>query len=322
MDRAGLIGAGRRLWLIVAAFAVLYVIWGSTYVAIKFAIRTLPPLGMAGARFLVAGAIMYGFARWRSAAAPTRVQWAGAAVVGLLLLAGGNGLVVLGQRSVPSGITSLIIAMQSIWIAALSAAVPGMRPAGWRAWCGLAVGLAGLAWLVGAGGDGVALTGAAILLGASLSWALGTVAGQTLQRHGVTTPSLVLGTGMQMLAGGGALLVLSGIRGEWAVGLGEPSLASVAGWAYLVVFGSIVGFTAYVWLLTQVSASAVATYAFVNPIVAVLLGWWLAGEALTWETAGAAAVIVGGVAMIILDGFRGGVARAEAGDASADAPGP
>ncbi len=304
----------RRLWLIVAAFAALYVIWGSTYLAIRFAIETLPPLGMAGSRFLVAGAIMYAFARWRGTASPTRSQWIAAAVVGVLLLLGGNGLVVLGQRTVASGVAALIIATQSIWIALLVMAVPGARRAGWRAWAGLVLGLAGLVWLLGVDGSGVDLGGAGLLVAASLSWSIGTVVGQGLQKRGVSTPSLVLGTGMQMLAGGAALLVASAIRREWGADVLSASAASAAGWAYLVVFGSIVGFTAYVWLLTQVSASAVATYAFVNPVVAVLLGWGIAGEALSGRAVSAAGVIVAAVAMIILDGWRARNGSGRAGD--------
>ncbi len=306
MDERGATGA-RRTWLIVAAFAALYVIWGSTYLAIRFAIETLPPLGMAGSRFLVAGAIMYGFARWRGTVSPTRSQWIAAAVAGVLLLLGGNGLVVLGQRTVASGVAALIIATQSIWIALLVMAVPGARRAGWRAWAGRVLGLAGLAWLLGVDGSGVGgvdLRGAGLLVAASLSWSIGTVVGQGLQKRAVSTPSLVLGTGMQMLAGGAALLVASVIGRESWAGVPSASGASVAGWLFLVVFGSIVGFTAYVWLLTQVSASAVATYAFVNPVVAVLLGWGIAGEALSGRAVSAAGVIVAGVAMIILDGWR------------------
>jgi drug/metabolite transporter (DMT)-like permease len=171
-----------------------------------------------------------------------------------------------------------------------------------------------LAWLLGVDGSGVDLRGAGLLVAASLSWSIGTVVGQGLQKRGVSTPSLVLGTGMQMLAGGAALLVVSAIKGEWGSDVVSASVASVAGWAYLVVFGSIVGFTAYVWLLTQVSASAVATYAFVNPIVAVLLGWGIAGEALSGRTVSAAGIIVAGVAMIILDGWRERNGAARAGD--------
>ncbi len=294
----------RRAWLIIGAFAALYIIWGSTYLAIKYAIQTLPPLGMAGTRFVLAGAIMYAWARWRGTPNPTRRQLAAATVVGLLLFPCSNALVVLGQRTVPSGIASLIIASQTIWIAALSGVVPAARRVGWRSWVGALVGLAGLGWLLGFDAGRIDAFGATLLVIAALNWSVGSVVGQGLQRRGLSSPSLVMGTAMQMLAGGVGLLVFSTCRGEWAAGIGHASLASIAGWLYLIVFGSIIAFTAWVWLMSQVSASAVATYSFVNPVVALLLGWAIAGEVLSGRVAAASAVIVAGVALIVLDGLR------------------
>jgi len=283
------------------AFAIIYVVWGSTYLAIRFAIETLPPFLMASARFFIAGAMLYAWSRvFGGAARPTPAQWRATAVIGVLLLLGGNGLVVWAEYRVPSGIAALIIGIEPCIVVLLDWLRPsGVRPTG-RVVAGLVLGLAGLVWLVGPdailGGGRVDFFGAVALVLASLSWAVGSI----YSRH-ASMPSPFLASGMQMLAGGAALLLLG-------VALGEPaatawaavSAKSVLAWIYLIIFGSIVGFSTYIWLLRVTTLARASTYAYVNPIVAVLLGWLLADEPLTLRTLVAAAVIVGGVVLITL----------------------
>jgi drug/metabolite transporter (DMT)-like permease len=298
----------RTFWKIAAAMAVVYVIWGSTYLAIRFAIESLPPFGMAATRFLVAGGILYLWARWRGAARPSRIHWRSALVVGGFLLLGGNGGVVWAEQHVDSGLTALLVATEPLWIAILlwmrsKSERPGLRAVG-----GLLLGFLGLVLLVRPGGGGGAdLVGAGVLVLASLSWAWGSLYGQ----RAPVPESPLLTTGMQMLSGGALLLVLSVATGEPAAF--DPAAVtarSLLGVAYLVVFGSLVAFNAYVFLLRTASPVLVSTYAYVNPVVAVLLGWAFAGEPLTGWTLAAAAVILTGVALISTSKGRGKPAEA------------
>jgi drug/metabolite transporter (DMT)-like permease len=294
-------------WLLYGAFAIVYVVWGSTYLAIRFAIETLPPFSMAGARFLLAGAVLYFSARLAGAARPSVVEWRATAVVGVLLLVGGNGLVVWSEFRVPSGVAALIVAT----VPGFMVLVDWLRPGGARpavqVTIGLALGLAGMVFLIGPdsllGGGRADPLGVGALVLASLSWAIGSI----YSRHAAMPKSPFLSTAMQMLAGGAVLLGLGAVLGEPArAELNLASLRSMAAWAYLVVFGSIVAFTAYVWLLRASTPARVSTYAYVNPLVAVLLGYAFAGELLTWRTIIAASVIVSGVAMITLAPTRTG----------------
>jgi drug/metabolite transporter (DMT)-like permease len=290
---------------VAAAFAAVYLLWGSTYLAIRFAIETLPPLLMAGTRFLIAGALLYAFVRLRGTAAPPRRQWKAAAVVGALLLLCGNGGVVLAERTVPSGVVALLVALVPAWMVAIEWVRPaGVRPTG-RTLLGLVVGFSGMVLLVGpaelAGEGRIDLLGAALVLFGSAAWATGSIfaRGADLPRNALLT------TAMQMLAGG-ALLVLAGLaRGEAAgVDVAAFSTRSVLSFAYLVVFGSLVGYTAYIWLLGVTTVARVSTYAYVNPVVAVLLGWGLAGESLSLRVLAAAAVIIAAV-VVVTTGRRG-----------------
>jgi drug/metabolite transporter (DMT)-like permease len=284
------------------AFATVYVVWGSTYLAILYAIETLPPFSMAGVRFLVAGAVLYVWARWRGGAArPTAEQWRATAIIGLALLVGGNGLVVWSETRVASGVAALLVGSVPLFMVLLDWARPnGTRPGGWVA-LGLALGLLGLLWLVGPdsllGGGRADLLGAAALLAASFSWAAGSI----YSRHAAVPASPFLATAMQMLAAGVALLALGVALGEpWRFAPRAFSGASALALLYLIVFGSIVAFTAYVWLLRVSTPARVSTYAYVNPVVAVFLGWALAGEELTARMLVAALIIVSGVALITL----------------------
>ena len=287
---------------LIVAFFLVYVVWGSTYLAIRYAIETLPPFLMASTRFLVAGGLLYAWSRmFAGAARPGRAQWNATAVVGALLLLGGNGLVVWSEQRVPSGVAALVVAVVPVFMVLIDWLRPGgARPTA-RVVTGLVLGLLGVAWLIGpdslVGGGRVDLLGAAVLVLACLSWSLGSI----YQRHAPMPASPALSTAMQMLAGGVALLVVGSALGEFgSTNVAAFSLRSLLGLAYLIVFGSIVAFSAYVWLLKSSSPARVATYAYVNPVVAVFLGWALASEPLTPRMLGAAVVIVSGVALITL----------------------
>lgn len=281
---------------IALALATVYVIWGSTYLAIRFAIETLPPFGMAGVRFLVSGAMLYAWSRWRGAPRPSRVNWTSAALIGGLLLLGGNGGVVWAEQRVDSGLAALLVSTVPIWMVLFE----WLRRGGTRPTvgvvAGMALGFAGLIMLVRpSGGEGIDPLGAAVLLLACVSWAWGSLRSKYVQ----LPESPLMATGLEMLAGGSMLLVLGLLTGEASrfdpAGISTRSMLAMG---YLVLFGSLAGFTAYVWLLRVASPALVSTYAYVNPVVAVFLGWALANEPLTGGMVGAAAVILTGVALI------------------------
>lgn len=285
--------------LVAVALGIVYVVWGSTYLAIRVALETMPPFLMAAARFLVAGALLYAWAIRRGDRVQDRVgwpQWGSAFIVGGLLLFGGNGLVVWGEQTVPSGIAALLVATVALWLAVLGRIVDGERLR-WPAVAGLAVGFGGVAVLVQpSGAGGLDPVGTAAILVAALSWA-----GGSLWSRRLPLPRRPLvATAIEMLAGGTVLAVVGVAGGELGrLDLGAISGASLAALAYLVVFGSIVAFSAYVWLLRAATTSLVGTYAYVNPVVAVLLGWALLGEAVTARTLIAGTIIVAGVALIV-----------------------
>jgi len=290
--------------------ASVYIIWGSTYLAIAIAVQTLPPLFSAGLRFLVAGLVLLAVVAARRGLRIERAQLVGASIVGLLLLVGGNGFVVLAERTVPSGLTALIIASVPLWI------VIFRRIAGDRVhrstFVGVAVGFAGVAFLViGRGASGtIDPFGLGILLIATVSWALGTFIAPRLRMP----RDALLSTGLQQLAGGIVLVALGAAAGE--VAHLEPagwSTGSLVAMAYLVVFGSLVAFTAYSWLLQNAPVSLVATYAYVNPVIAVLLGALILAEPVTPSIVLGAAIIVAAVAFIVTrEGARQRAARLSA----------
>ena len=302
------VGSEARL---LAAFAAVYLIWGSTYLAIRFAIETLPPFLMAGVRFTIAGGLLYGWTRLRGAEAPLRVHWRSAAIVGGLLLLGGNGGVVWAEQTVPSGLSALIVAIVPLWMVLFDR---GRSEKPSRAvWLGLLLGFLGVGLLVGpnglGGGESVDLAGAGALVLASVFWATGSL----YARRSTWPSSQGLATGMQMFSGGVLLLALGALTGE--LGRVEPSAISgrsLLALAYLIVFGALVAFSAYVWLLRATTPAKVATYAYVNPIVAVILGSALAGERLSPRIAMAGGLIVAAVVLIV--GWRRtpGATRSEA----------
>jgi len=288
-----------RPWAIWPALFAIYVIWGSTYLAIRFAVETLPPFLMAGVRFLLAGSVLYAWRRARGDARPTAREWRSAAIVGGFLLVGGNGAVVWAEQRIVSSVAALLASTVPLWMVLLDLLRPGGRRPGWREIVGLLAGFAGVVVLVrptqseSAVGRVDLLGAAALILGAFL-WSIGSL----YSRRAPLPASPLLATGMEMLAGGVGLLLLGTLSGEW--GRLDPSTfaaRSLWGLAYLVVFGSWIAFTAYTWLLRVAPTPLVSTYAYVNPLVAILLGHLLDGDPLTIRTLLAAAVIVGSVAL-------------------------
>ena len=284
-----------RIW---AALGIVYVVWGSTYFAIRVAIQTLPPFLMAATRFLVAGGILFGLTAPRGDRASDPLgpaQWRATAIVGGALLLGGNGGVVWAELHIPSGAAALLIATVALWMTLLDRLIFGRRLPP-RAVAGIGLGLAGLALLVGRiDSGGIDPLGAAICALASLCWAAGSLYARTapLPRRPLVA------TSMQMLAGGALLLLVSLAIGEpraaHAASFSVPSLLALG---YLIVFGSLIAFSAYVWLLRHAPISLVATYAYVNPVVAVLLGWALLDELVTPRMAVAGTIIVCAVSLI------------------------
>lgn len=280
-------------------FGAIYVLWGSTYIFIKWGIETVPPMVLAGSRHLIAGILMYAWIRMRAGERPTRQHWGSATVLGALMLFGGNGGVTWAEQTVPSGMAALVIAAVPMWMTVLEWIRPRRhRPAG-RVIAGLVMGFGGIALLIGPGslgGDRIDKLGAVVLLGASLSWA----AGSLLSRHVRLPRTLVLSIAMQSIVGGALLLLAAIPAGNWAqFDWHDVSLRSGLSLAYLVVFGSIIGFTCYIWLLKVTTAARVSTYAYVNPVVALFLGWALGGENVSARSFLAASVIIAAVVMIV-----------------------
>jgi drug/metabolite transporter (DMT)-like permease len=282
------------------AFAVVYVIWGSTYLAMRVGIESFPPLLLAGSRHLVTGLILYPLLRWRTGERPTLTQWRTAAVTGCLLLLIGNGGVCVAELTVPSGVAALLVATVSLWMVLVDWLRPGgTRPLP-RVAAGIVLGFGGLALLVGpanlGGSKRIDPTGAGILVVASLAWACGSL----YSKHGSLPNSPMLGVAMQSLAGGIGLWIAGFFTGEMrALHLTTISLRSWIALAYLMIFGSMIGFTAYLYILKNSTAARVGTYAFVNPVVALFLGWLFVGESITLRTVMAAAVILTAVLLVI-----------------------
>jgi len=287
---------------VAVALLIVYFVWGSTYLAIRVAIETLPGFTMAGARFLLAGALLYAWGRWRGGAPPRREHLLPTLTLGALLLLGGNGGVVWAEHRIGSGIAALLVAVEPVWVALLAPLVAKTGRTSWKTFLGLGLGLVGVAALVldprGSDPSSVDLLGALAIVLAALSWAVGSL--WTLRAQ--LPASRAVATGAQMLAGGALLVVGGGLAGEWpAVEAARFSTASLVAFAYLVVFGSVIAFSAYGYLLRTAAPNIVATYAFVNPIVAVLLGWAVLSEPIGWRVAVATAVILGALALIFGD---------------------
>ncbi len=289
---------------IVAAFIAVYIIWGSTYLAISYAVETVPPFLMAGTRFLLAGLILYLWARLRGAHRPTRINWRASLIIGGLLLLGGNGMVSWAEQTVPSSLAALLISTVPLWMAVIEWIRPGGERPSIPVALGIVLGFVGVAVLFGpgsfSGASSVAIFATGVVIAASLSWA----AGSLYSRRAPLSSSAPLSNGMEMIAGGVLLLILGLATGETSqLHLDRVSLPSLLGLLYLIVFGSIIAFSAYIFILKAAPVSLVSTYAYVNPIVAVLLGVAFKGESLTSTTLIAAAIII--VAVIVITTFRG-----------------
>jgi drug/metabolite transporter (DMT)-like permease len=301
-------GASRlSIW---AALLAVYLIWGSTYLAIRIAVETLPAFLMASVRFLIAGGILFAFRRVLGDPTPSRAHWRSAAIIGVLMLVGGNGMVSFAEQRVPSGIAALMVGSAPLWMVALDLVIQRRRPGivgapsqfrpTRRTILGVLVGFIGIAILVSPSeltgmAGGVDVIGALVLTLASFCWAAG-----SLYSRGAELPaSPLLGTSMEMLAGGAGLLILGSLTGEWGqLHLASVSLASLGGLVYLILFGSLVGYTCYTWLLRSAPTALVSTYAYVNPLVAIFLGSLVAQEPVTPRVLIATAVILGAVVVI------------------------
>jgi drug/metabolite transporter (DMT)-like permease len=279
----------------------IYIIWGSTYLAIRFAVATIPPFLMGATRFLVAGGLLYLFRRSRGDPVPSQREWRGAGIAGLFLLTLGNGGVAWAEQRIPSGAAALLIGTTPLWFVLLDWLRPGGKWPGWPVLLSVLVGFAGIILLVGpgqlSGSAQLDLIGTAAVIFATVAWAAGSIYG----RSAVFPASPLMGTAAEMLVGGMGLLVLGTMTGEWSrLNLSQVAPSSLWGLAYLIVFGSWVAFSAYVWLLRVAPTPLVATYAYVNPVVAVFLGSVIANEPLYPRTLLAAAIIIGSVILTTL----------------------
>ena len=286
-------------WAIWAALIAVYLVWGSTYLAIRFAVATIPPFMMASARFLTAGVILFIWRRASGDSVPSKVEWRSAAIVGMFLLLGGNGGVVWAEKRVVSSVAALMVASTPLWMVLIDALRPGGKKPSVSAILGIVIGFIGIALLIGPeqliGGEGsVDLVGALVLLMAAFLWSLGSLYSRTAK----LPESPLLGTSMEMLVGGACLLLLSFITGEWhGLDLGAVTTTSWFSLGYLIAFGALVGYTSYTWLLRVAPTPLVSTYAYVNPVVAVVLGYFLADEPLTLRSLLATIIIVSAVVL-------------------------
>lgn len=290
---------GKRTMVLVC-FAAVYVLWGATYLGMRVAVESIPPHLMSGLRFFIVGAIFYPLFRLTSREKPTLSQWRTAIVVGVLLCLCGNGTVAWAERIVPSGLAALLVATVSLWMVLIEWLRPGGRRPAPRVLVGFVLGFIGMAILIGpkhlGGADRINPWGALALILASLAWASGSI----YSRHHPLPRTPLLAAGMEMLAGGVGLLLFSAIRGDLRdFHFANVTLRSWLGLLYLIVFGSALGFSAYAYILKHSTAARVATYAFVNPVVALLLGWLIANEPLSFRTLGASVVILAAVVLVI-----------------------
>jgi drug/metabolite transporter (DMT)-like permease len=283
---------------LVLAFAAVWIIWGSTYLAIAIAIQSIPPFALAAVRFILAGGALYLWARFRGVPNPTRLEWVWAAVLGALFFLVGNGVVVFVEQRVSSGLTALLVAMVSVWTAILEWLRPGGQAPTGAATVGIVLGFAGVALLLlpAGGGVEVPVLDAVLLIFSTFCWALASVLsrGATLPKETTMTAAAEMVCGAVWLS---LLALISGDAGR--LSLHQVSAASWAALLYLVVFGSLVAFTCFAWLLKVSTPAKVSTAGYVNPMVAVFLGWAFHGEQLTARSLAASLVIVAGVAMII-----------------------
>jgi drug/metabolite transporter (DMT)-like permease len=307
---------------VAAALLAVYLIWGSTYLGIRVMVETIPPFLAAGMRFVLAGAVLFLFVRIRGTPAPTRSHWKEATIAGGFLLVGGNGLVTFAEQTVPSGITSLIVAIVPLIVVVFEWVGPTHTKPTIGVLSGISLGLVGVAVLMDPTASGAARInplGAVLLLIASVLWSFGTL----YSRSAKLPDAPILAIGMQMLAGGALLLGTGVALGELGrIDIAAVSQRSAVAFVYLVLLGGLVGFPAYLWLIRNVQPALATTYAFVNPVVAVILGFIILAEPITGRTVLAAAVIITGVAIITQARSRVSAAKARkaAAEAAPDEP--
>jgi drug/metabolite transporter (DMT)-like permease len=290
----------RNRLLMVLAFAAVYVIWGSTYLAIRVGVRAWPPFLMSGLRFVTAGSLLYALLRARGVRAPTRAEWGHASIAGLLMLTGGNGLVTFAEKQVPSNLTALLVAGVPLHMALLDWARPGGKPPSRRVMIGIGVGAAGMALLV-SGGRATSHGVSALAIGAILLSGVVWAAGSLYARYGALNAHPVMAAAQQMLTGGAAMLVISAARGEpGVVARTGVTTESALALVYLTVFGSFVAFSAFGWLIKATTPARLSTVAYVNPVVAVVLGWAILDERLGARAIAGAGMIVCAVLVMTL----------------------
>lgn len=292
----------QKPWMIWMAMLAVYLAWGSTYLAIRFAVESMPPFLMAGTRYLLAGSVFYGLGRLRREPAASRVEWRSAAIVGLLLLLGGNGGVTWSEQRIPSGIAALVIGSTPIWITLLDALNPRGRKPGWQVVLGVLFGFGGVILLIDPaslvqGNQVYDLTSMLVLLLSAFLWAVGSL----YSREAHLPRSALMNTGLQMLAGAAGLWLMATFTGEWSLlEIRKITTLSAGALLYLIVVGSMVGYAAYIWLLRNAPTPLVATYAYVNPMIAIVLGSALAQEVFTARSLVAGAIIISSVVVINL----------------------
>jgi drug/metabolite transporter (DMT)-like permease len=286
-------------FLIIVAFFAVYFVWGTTYLAIKYAVETIPPFMMMAMRSLSAGAVMYIWGRSRGDADATRKELPSLVLIGFLFFLVGHGGLAWAQKTVPSGVAALLVASEPLMIALLEPLFTRQGGVGKRTLLGMLIGMAGVAVLLlpqGLDFENANLPGTFVILICAFSWSTGAVYSRIAK---LPRSSFITG-GLQLLSGGVMLIVVSFLLGEWSdFNLSQVSVRSWSGLAYLVLFGSIITFSAYTWLLTITSATRISTHTFINPIIAVLVGWAIGSEALTWEILIAAVLITGAVWIVL-----------------------
>jgi drug/metabolite transporter (DMT)-like permease len=288
---------------ILAAFAAVYLIWGSTYLGIRIAIESIPPFLMAGFRFIIAGTALYAWLRMRGVERPLRIHWRSAAIIGALMVVGGNGGVTWAEQRVASGLAALLVAMDPLWIVLLDWLRPGGNRPPMVVVAGVVLGLLGMVLLIDpanlTGGLRIDIIGVGALVLAALSWA----GGSLYSRYAPLPDRQQMGTALEMLVGGVLLVIAGSATGEWArFDLTAITTRSWLAFTYLIVFGSLIAFSAYLWLLKASTPAKAATSAYVNPVIALFLGWALAGEPLGPRVLVAAVIVLG--AVVIVTSYR------------------
>ncbi|QDS96680.1 putative inner membrane transporter YedA [Roseimaritima multifibrata] len=294
--------SGATTLQVVIAFAAVYLIWGTTYLAMRIAVESIPPFMISAGRFLVAGTLTYSVLRMRGVPAPSLGQWKSAALIGCLLMVGGNGLVMWAVQRVPSGVAALVVATMPLWMTLFEwLFYRGPRPSV-RVAAGLLMGFIGIVFLLKperllAGAEGLHLPSMFALMMAPVFWSIGSLH----SRKANLPKNIFMATALESICGGVVLLVFSLLGREWLhFDWREVSARSAVATVYLALFGSLIAFTAYCWLLKNVNVTRVSTYTFVNPVIAVFLGWLILGEEITWETTVAVVLIVCGVMLIVM----------------------